>query len=63
MLTSVSVTNNGWASAAITARNPQDQGNSTMIFRLGSTWTYDTCGSDFMGAGIPDDVLRALGPG
>lgn len=63
ILTTVRVTNNGWASAAITARNPQDQGNSTMIFRLATNWTYDTCGSDFIGSGIPDDVLRALGPG
>lgn len=62
-LTSARVTNNGWGSAAITARNPQDQGNASMIFRLGSTWTYDTCGSTFMGDGIPQDVLSALGPG
>jgi hypothetical protein len=62
-LTDARVTNNGWASAAITARNPQGQGNSSMIFRLGSTWTYDTCGSDFSGSGIPSDVLTALSPG
>jgi hypothetical protein len=60
ILTNARVTNNGWGSATITARNPQDQGNSSMVFRLGSAWTYDTCGSDFMGSNIPQDVLEAL---
>jgi hypothetical protein len=61
-LTDAKVTNNGWASATITARNPQDQGNASMVFRLGGTWTYDTCGSSFINDGIPQDVLNALNP-
>jgi hypothetical protein len=60
-LTNAKVTNNGWGSAAVSARNPQDQGNATLIFRLNTGWTYDTCGSEFSGSNIPRDVLTALG--
>jgi hypothetical protein len=60
-LTNAKVTNNGWGSATITARNPQAQGNASMIFRLGSSWAYKTCGSSFDSGTIPQDVLSALG--
>lgn len=60
-LTNAKVTSNGWGSATVTARNPQDQGNATLIFRLNTGWTYDTCGSEFSGSNIPQDVLTALG--
>jgi hypothetical protein len=60
-LTNAKVTNNGWGSATITAQNPQAQGNATMVFRQGTEWSYDTCGSDFSGSSIPQNVLTALG--
>jgi len=60
-LTNAKVTNNGWGSATVTALNPQDQGNASMVFRLGTSWTYDTCGSSFDNGSIPQDVVTALG--
>lgn len=60
-LTDARVTNNGWGSATVTAYNPADQGNASMIFRNRSVgWTYVACGSDFTGGDIPQDVLNAL---
>ncbi len=60
-LTNAKVTNNGWGSATVTAMNPQAQGNASMVFRLGTSWTYDTCGSSFDNGSIPQDVLTVLG--
>jgi hypothetical protein len=60
-LTNAKVTSNGWGSATITAMNPQAQGNASMVFRLGTSWTYNTCGSSFDNGSIPQDVLTALG--
>lgn len=60
-LTGARVTNNGWGSATVTADNPADQGNASVIFRIGSAgWTYVACGSDFTGDSIPQNVLNAL---
>lgn len=60
-LTGARVTNNGWGAATVTADNPADQGNGSLIFRIGSGgWTYVTCGSDFTGGSIPQDVVNAL---
>jgi hypothetical protein len=59
--TGARVTDNGWGSATVTAYNPADQGNASMIFRMGSAgWTYVECSSDFTGDDIPRDVLNAL---
>lgn len=60
-LTDAKVTSNGWGSATVTARNPAAQGNASMIFQQGSSWTYNTCGSSFDNGAIPQDVLNALG--
>jgi hypothetical protein len=61
-LTGAKVTSNGWGIATITADNPQDQGNAQMVFRLqGTSWVYNTCGSDFSGSDVPANVIQALG--
>jgi hypothetical protein len=60
-LTNAKVTNNGWGAATVTARNPEAQGNASMVFKLGSSWSYVTCGSSFDSGTIPQDVLTALG--
>jgi hypothetical protein len=60
-LANAKVTNTGWGSATVTAKNPEDQGNESMVFRLGRNWTMDQCGSDFTGSNIPQNVLEALG--
>lgn len=67
ILTQARVTNNGWAMATVTARNPIYQGNTQIIFHFAPdevppAWTFNTCGSDFNDSGIPDDVLKALEP-
>jgi hypothetical protein len=60
-LTNAKVTDNGWGSATITADNPADQGNASMVFQMGTTWAYVSCGSSFDNGTIPQDVLTALG--
>jgi hypothetical protein len=60
-LTDAKVTNNDWGSATVTAKNPVDQGNESIVFQMGAAWTVAGCGSDFSGDNIPQDVLTALG--
>jgi hypothetical protein len=60
-LTDAKVTNNNWGSATVTAKNPQDQGNESIVFQMGTAWTVADCGSDFSGDNIPQNVLTALG--
>jgi hypothetical protein len=60
-LTNAKVTNNGWGSATVTAKNPADQGNESIVFQTGTGWNLDKCGSEFSGEGIPQNVLDALG--
>jgi hypothetical protein len=60
-LTYDKVTNNGWGIGTINADNPQDQGNGELVFRLqGTSWVYNTCGSDFSGSDVPMNVIQAL---
>jgi hypothetical protein len=59
-LTDAKVTNNDWGSATVTAKNPQDQGNESIVFQMGTAWTVAACGSDFSGDNIPQNVLSAL---
>jgi hypothetical protein len=54
------VTNNGWAKATVLTRNPADQGNEDLIFRLvEGRWKYVTGGSSF-GPIVPSAVVHAL---
>jgi hypothetical protein len=59
-LSPVRVTSNGWAYGQIDARNPKDQGNAGIFFRLANgRWRVAAAGSDF--PSVPAAVQRAVG--
>jgi hypothetical protein len=61
-LTDVRVTNNGRAGGVLQPRSTDMQGGAVYFKQGSSGWTFDTCGTDFVGSGIPSDVTTTLFP-
>lgn len=60
-LSNVKTIPSGWAIATVTARNPSNQGNESIIFRRDPHgWKVVTYGSSFTGSSVPLSIIQQL---